>query len=30
MKNVKAELETIEWNFSCETSKLANEWIKLL
>lgn len=28
-KNTKGELETIEWNFICETEHLAKEWMRL-
>ena len=29
-KNAKGELETIEWNFTCETVQLAKEWMQLI
>lgn len=29
-KNAKGEMETIEWNFTCETQQLAKEWMNLI
>jgi hypothetical protein len=28
-KNPKGEIETVEWNFTCDTPELAKEWMKL-
>ena len=29
-KNSKGEMETVEWNFVCETGQLTKEWMGLL
>lgn len=29
-KNAKNEVEIIEWNFTCETTHLAQEWMRLI